>query len=256
MRKSTLLAVSLLSLALVFVNTMAWAASSPQSNTSNATLLSKRAHPGIFGVITAIDPTNKIITVKSGRAGVNNNTANQTNSYAVDVSTATITKDGQTASFTDLAIGEVVTIQGTMSDNNVKASAISINTKRGNISAKEIGKQTQTTLIQGNGQPVVGGTVTSISSSTITITNASNVTYTIDASNAQVVKNHNTASISNIEVGDNIIVQGSVNGTSVIALSIIDQGAPKTGVTTNNNGFIVKVFHGLGNFFHKLFGFF
>ena len=45
--------------------------------------------------------------------------------------------------------------------------------------------------------------------------------------NATVVKDNATSSISAIASGDNVIVQGTVNGTAVTASSVIDQGASR-----------------------------
>ncbi len=112
-------------------------------------------------------------------------------------------------------------------------------------------------VIQGNGQPVVGGTVSAISGSSVTITNKSNVTYTIDASSAVVAKNNATSSVSEIAVGDNLIVQGAVNGNSITASSILDHATPNVATNPNNGGGIVRMFVGrIGGFFHSLFGFF
>ena len=67
--------------------------------------------------------------------------------------------------------------------------------------------------------------------------------------------------ISNVVVGDNIVVQGAVNGNSVTASSVIDQKAKANG-NPNNLGNNPKpqsgfggIMAGIGNFFKKLFGF-
>ena len=70
--------------------------------------------------------------------------------------------------------------------------------------------------------PGVFGTVTAIDGTTITITSkampsrnsktsataTAATTYSIDASNATVTKNNTTAAVSNIAIGDTIMVQG------------------------------------------------
>ncbi|MDE1925484.1 MAG: hypothetical protein KGH79_04930 [Patescibacteria group bacterium] len=112
--------------------------------------------------------------------------------------------------------------------------------------------------IQGNGQPVVGGTVSAINGSILTLATAQGgVTYSVDASHATIDRGNATSSVSQIAVGDHVVVQGSVNGTAVTASSVIDQGAPKT---SRASGIPTKGFGGfmgaLGGFFHRLFGFF
>jgi hypothetical protein len=114
--------------------------------------------------------------------------------------------------------------------------------------------------IQGNGQPIVGGTVSSISGATFSITNKSNATYSIDASHATVVKAGATSSVSNIATGDAVLVQGTINGTAVTATSVIDHGAvpvPPQGSGSNaQRGMTGGFFGAIGGFFHNLFGFF
>ena len=116
---------------------------------------------------------------------------------------------------------------------------------------------------QGNGEPVVGGTVTAINGSTLTVTNKSNVTYSVDGSTATVVKGNVSSSLANVSVNDDVIIQGTVNGTSVTASSIIDQGVAPSGNASSTHpgagqpgGFMGRVFGGIGGFFHHLFGFF
>jgi hypothetical protein len=48
-------------------------------------------------------------------------------------------------------------------------------------------------LPAGNGQPVVGGSVTAVSGTSVTITNSAGVTYTVDASAAKFSKPGATA---------------------------------------------------------------
>ena len=53
-------------------------------------------------------------------------------------------------------------------------------------------------------------------------TSASPTTYTVDATNAKIYKGSptSTVSVSSIAVGDSIMVQGTVTGTSVVATVI------------------------------------
>lgn len=93
-------------------------------------------------------------------------------------------------------------------------------------------------------RPGVFGTVTAIDGSTITVQSrgvgqnaaqATPATYTVDASNAAITKNNATASLSDIAVGDTIMAQGTVSGTSVTATTIRD-GIPQRGQRTNAPG--------------------
>ena len=77
-----------------------------------------------------------------------------------------------------------------------------------------------------------------------------------------VVTGVTSPTISNVAVGDNLTVQGTVNGSSVNASSVIDQKA-KASNSTNNSGsnqkpqgdFMGGIMGGITNFFKHLFGF-
>jgi hypothetical protein len=103
-------------------------------------------------------------------------------------------------------------------------------------------------------RPTVVGQVTAISDNTITINGRqgygrkdnttttpviTTTTFTIDATNAKIEKGGNTVTITNITVGDTIMVQGTVTGTNVIATNIRDgvtRGQGQNKVNGNKNG--------------------
>lgn len=200
--------------------------------------------PIITGTVATINGISFTVTTKAKHKG------GVATTYIVDASNATVTKNGVVSTISSIAVGDKVMIQGTLNGTNVVAQTI-----RDGITKKLPAEP----IIQGNGQPIVAGSVTSISGSTITITNKSNVIYTIDASNAKILVKNQTSSISNVIVGDNLIVQGTVNGTSVVASSVIDQKAPANNNTGNSSGDNQKSYKGfmggVSNFFRNLFGF-
>ena len=75
--------------------------------------------------------------------------------------------------------------------------------------------------------------------------------YTVDATNAKIAQGPNTIAIGAVAVGDMVVVQGTINGTSVVATSVIDQKIATTTTTQPNKGF----FGSIGSFFSHLFGF-
>ena len=194
--------------------------------------------PALAGTVTGINGTT--LTVVS--RGFRENTA--TTTYSVDASNATVIKDNATSTVSSIATGDNVVIKGTVSGANVTATNI-----------RDVAKREAP--IQGNGQPVVAGTISSISGSAINITNSSSVSYVIDATNAKIQKNNSDSSISDLTTGDYIVVQGTVDGNSIIAASIIDRGNQSNGndqnaaVKQNHPGFFISV----ANFFRHLFGF-
>lgn len=211
-----------------------------------------RIQPGVFGTVSAI--SGNTITVTSKFRPKRNSTATTT-AYTVDASNATVTKNGSSSSVSNIAVGDIIMVQGTVSGTQVTAKTIRDNTPG---QQKEFGgKGKGAPLIQGNGQPVVSGNVTTISGTTVTITNKSNITYTVDASNAVIQNGNATSTISSIVIGDNVIIQGTVNGTSVTASSIIVQKASansnesSTESSKPRSGFIGGIF----GFFQHIFGF-
>lgn len=211
----------------------------------------QRGGMGIGGTVSAINGTSLTVTGK-GRPAAGSTTAT-TVTYTVDASSATVTKNGAASSVPDIAVGDTIMVQGTVSGTSVTAKTI-----RDGVVPQGQGQP----AIQGNGQPVVAGSVTAISGNVITITNKSNVTYTIDATNAKFSVNGVTnPTILNVTTGDNLMIQGTVNGTSVTASSVIDQKASANANQNNSAGKpkaqsgIGGFFGGIGNFFKHLFGF-
>jgi hypothetical protein len=222
--------------------------------------------PGVVGTVAAVDvngvATTFTVTAKQWQKPAGGTTpttppTSTTVTYTVDASNATVTKAGAASSVSDIAVGDTVMISGTVSGTNVTATTVRdgvMQRPAGTGGQNGSGKQ-PTVLNPGNGQPVVAGAVTAISGNIITITNKSDVTYTVDATNAKIQKGSTDVEIGSVSNNDNLVVQGTVNGTSVTASTILDQGptpaAGATGAKPQNHGF----FGMIGNFFSKIFGF-
>ena len=242
--------------------------------------------PGVFGTVSSVSgdivmvtatarPTRPMPEQASPSANVSASTVGAGTVYTVDATGAKIYKGSATTtvSVSDITTGDTVMVQGTVSGTNVAATVIrdGVNGTMGGqsgMSGKGFGHSASSTsstapIIQGNGEPVVGGTVTIISGTTLTITNTSNVPYTIDAASSTVVVKGVSSTLANVAVGDNVIVQGTVNGNSVTASSIIDQGAKAANASSTNGqshggGFGASIggfFGSIGGFFQHLFGF-
>lgn len=178
--------------------------------------------------------------------------------YTVDATNAKVFKNNVAGTVASILVGDTVMVQGALTGSNVVATVIRDGVPlRGNDKGKLDNNSGQgLPNITGNGQPIVLGTVSAITGNTLTVTNKSNVTYTVDATNAKITQGSKTALISNIAVGDAVIVQGAVNGNAVVASTIIDQAKP-----ANTNGDNKEesrgggFFGGIGSFFAHLFGF-
>ena len=195
---------------------------------------SDRMNPAVVGKVSAI--SGNMLTVIS-RQGMGNTAT----TFTVDATNAKLLRGNTAITLSDIAVGDNIAVQGTITGTNVVATTIR-DGKVGNGNKSDNNKALL--QIQGNGQPIIAGTVSAINGSTLTVANA-NVSYMVDATNAKIVQGKNTILLSGVKTGDSVIVQGTVNGVSVIASTIIDSNA------TTHPGF----FSSIGQWFRHLFGF-
>lgn len=201
--------------------------------------------PAVIGKVSAVN--GNILTVIS-KQGFNKTEATSTITFTVDATNAKLLRGNTIITLSNIAVGDNVIVQGTVTGTSVVATII----RDGKVGNGNENDNNQALLqIQGNGQPVVAGIISAINGSSLMITtnNSSSITYTIDAANAKIIQGKNTILLSGVKIGDSVIVQGTVNGTSVIASTIID-----TNLITGQKvrlGF----FGSIGQFFRRLFGF-
>ena len=196
---------------------------------------------GVFGTVTAVSGNS--ITLTSKGFGPNKTAT----TYTIDATGATVMKDGVASSVSNIAVGDSISVQGTVNGTSVTAT----NIRDGRGAGPNNTAGLEASIPEGNGQPIIGGSVTAVSGSTITITNKSNVAYTVDVSGAKITKSGKAGTATDIVVGDTVIAQGTVNGTAVTAVNFVDQGQIKAGHGPAHKGF----FGAIGSFFARLFGF-
>ena len=181
--------------------------------------------PAVVGTVTAINGNSITVTEKNHENETG--TTATTKTFTVDVSKATVMKNNATTTPSSIAIDDTLFVLGAVNGTTVTATMI----HDGNFvkGGRGMGSYSESMMMNtgGNGQPIVAGSVTAINGNSITITNKSNITYTIDASKAAITKNNTTSSLQNVTLGDMIVVQGAVNGTSVTAATIMDNGVMK-----------------------------
>jgi hypothetical protein len=211
---------------------------------------------GVSGTVTAISGNSITVT---GHQGFGTTTTPTT--YTVNATNAVVFKNNATSTISSIAVGDRIFAVGTVTGTSIVATNI-IDGLGSMMGGRERGARdmmgSSTSSFTGNGQPVVAGTISAISGSMLTLTTTSNVIYTVDATNAKILEGQHTIAISNIVVGDTVLVQGTVNGTSVTASTVIDQSAKAQGGDNGqgkNQGLHLGFFAGIGNFFKHLFGF-
>ena len=239
-----------------------------QTRTFNGQRLSVK--PAVIGTVTAVSGSTITINSRPGLAMMGRRASTTppvtpqmppAAVYTINASNATVMKDGATSTISSILVGDNILVQGTVSGTNVTATLIrdAKILNRGN-GQEDQGKKATTSPIVGNGEPVIAGTVSVINGNNLSITNKSNITYAIDVTNARFTQGQKVITLTDIKVGDAVVIQGTVNGTSVIATSVIDQKKinqnNQTGTSTQakpkaNPGFFGRI----GGFFSHMFGF-
>lgn len=246
---------SLLLAGTAFAQTQPTPTSAPTGGWGRSGMMRKM--PGVFGTVSAI--SGNTVTVSQTRMGRPDQTQESAPTiYSVDASNATITKNGSASSLSAIAVGDTVMVQGTVNGTSVTATAIRDgmpkDTQRENSDTHPM-----PATMQGNGQPVVGGTVSALNGNSFTLGTKAGTSYSVDATSATIIKQGATSTLSAISAGDTVVVQGAVNGTAISASSVMDQGAPRTpsATGTTNGEHPAGGFMGvIGGFFQHLFGFF
>lgn len=205
---------------------------------------SNKMSPNVVGKVTAIN--GNILTINRKQESDNNSSVSAAE-FTVDAANAKILRGETVIAVSNIAVGDNIVVQGTLTGTKVVATLIR-DGKMGNGSNNQ-GDNNQALLqIKGNGQPIIAGTVSVINGSMLTVANAS-VTYSVDATNAKIVQGKNTILLSGVKIGDSVIIQGTVSGTSVTASTIIDAN------TAAGQKARLGFFGSIGQWFKHLFGF-
>ncbi|HVX91408.1 MAG TPA: DUF5666 domain-containing protein [Candidatus Paceibacterota bacterium] len=180
--------------------------------TNSSTSVSGAAHPPMerptaIGKVTAVSGTT--LTVEDMKGST---------TYTVDASGATVTKHNPpatqggeptdtTVAVSTIQVGDVVAVHGTANGTQITATTIDVGM---------FGRPGK-----GGMMPGVRGKVTAVNGTTVTVTGDNGTTYTVDASGATASKME-TISVSDIQVGDSVGIDGTVSGTDVSAKRIMD----------------------------------
>jgi hypothetical protein len=198
-----------------------------------------KREPGVMGKVSAISGTTITLTGKSHVGGVVTDV-----SYTVDASAATVKKfvagtdestkpTETTITVSDIAVDDTIMVKGTVTETTVTATEIIVGQP-----GKGPGERGGKDMSDVKREPGVMGKVSAISGNTVTLSgksgfgkDATDVSYTVDVSAATVKKfvagtdgskpTETTIAVSDIVVGDMIMVKGTVSGTTVTATEIM-----------------------------------
>ena len=182
----------------------------------------------VHGTVTGI--SGNTITI-NGAVG----TSTALSTYTVDATNAKVEKGAASstvaATVANITVGDTLTVIGTVSGTTVTATRILDGVVvRGPQGGGFGGFGTTTRGTMPEGGAGILGTVTAVSGTTLTVSGHTLVnekaalsTYTVGASQAKVNKGSTTsATVSSIAVGDKVLVQGNISGTTVTAKVIVD----------------------------------
>ncbi|MFO0743753.1 MAG: hypothetical protein U0469_01735 [Candidatus Paceibacterota bacterium] len=158
----------------------------------------------VSGTVTAINGNTLTLSAT-------NPNSSSTTIYTVDISNAFIVKNGATG----IAVNDKVVVSGIVNGNSIIAKIVYDGP---NFLRAEKEKEP------------IDGIVTAINGNILTISQnikreengSSTKIYTVDATNALIIKGGATSSVSAINVNDKIMVNGTVNGTTITAKIIHD----------------------------------
>ncbi|MEI8062021.1 MAG: hypothetical protein WCG97_01865 [bacterium] len=233
----------------------------------NSRMHGQMMEPAVMGSVSTISGTT--ITLNGRKTPGQDGVA----TFSIDASNAVVYKNDATSSVSSIATGDMIFVQGTVNETNVLASVIRDGVRGvgfGKDGKEMMGRMRRghrnasSTLpaIVGNGQPLVAGKISAVIGNILTVTTGNNVSYTVDATNAKIMQGKTEESLSALVVGNEVIVQGTVNGTSITASTIIQphhKNEDTNSVSSNNNSNPQPEHHGffesIGGFFTHLFGF-
>jgi len=190
--------------------------------------------PAVRGTVTGINGTNLTVSNASGTV------------YTVDASNAAISKgyaglNATTTTISAIEIGNQVIVIGTISGTSITATSIHVGVGLSNRGGKKPG----TTI---NKPVTILGTVSSVNGASISLS-AKNGNFTVDATGAKIIRRFGAAmQVADIQVGDNLQVEGRVNSTTTVTaktirdLSLQAKNGTFTGTVSSINGasFIMK----------------
>lgn len=181
---------------------------SPTTGSSTAMQSARHAETGHDGTITSISGSTITMQEEADEGGA---------TYTVNAGSATVVKGGAASTLSSLTVGDKIFVDGTVSGTSVTATKVTSG-MRGMGGHHGFGDH----------GPGIMGKVTAVSGTTLTVTDLRNSTsYTVDASNAKVLKfvsgqTPTTISVSGIAVGDTVGVRGTISGTTVTATDVMD----------------------------------
>lgn len=216
--------------------------------------------------------TGTVTVIGTNTITVNGKHASTTGLFIVDVSSAKFFKNNATTTLNAILLGDTVFVQGKVSGNSVTASAVysgklpaalqkvEIRKEEKKEERKEKREDRMADRLRGT---AILGIVTNVNGNTILVdgrfgTSTATTTYTVNAANAKIFKDKATTTVSAILVGDRVLVEGTVSGTTVTANVIFDGKLPLNGKAfgafsyePEQGKFFQKINNFLKNFFKK-----
>jgi hypothetical protein len=233
--KTMIAVVALLGVTAVGYSVSAFADTATTVVTSLATA---KKQPGVSGTITAIDGTNITITGKDSTVYVVDTASAKYVKITDPVVTTTATAGTERPKPTvtditlaDLKVGDTLMVRGSVSGTQVTATEVTVGTftrGAGGIGGHMGGNHDHAPDGTARTKPAAAGIIQTVDGNTVTVKDRNNTVYTVDASSAKILKDSGTrgtapiaGTVADLTVGNMLMAQGTVNGTTVIATEIM-----------------------------------
>ncbi|MFZ2049281.1 MAG: hypothetical protein WAV25_03235 [Minisyncoccia bacterium] len=136
-----------------------------QNDNSQGRKVGMMVRPAVMGTVSTIN--GNIITVTSRMKQKKTSTTIAPTTYTIDATSAVINKNGAVGTITSILVGDIISVQGTVTGTNVVATKIydglkGPNNRGPDEKSTEQGRPVGNPVFQGNGQPVVAGSISTV----------------------------------------------------------------------------------------------
>ncbi len=154
---------------------------------------------GTVGQVTAVATGSLTIKTASGEI------------FVVSTTDATVRRGENSNSTSAIVVGDTVYVFGVKNGSAIAASTIIVGKSKSEVQPNDEEKR-----------KAYFGVITAKTDTTLTIMSANNTLYTVTITNAQIwINKTKQSSISGLVVGDNVMVQGDLNGSTIAAKKLI-----------------------------------
>ncbi len=154
---------------------------------------------GTIGQVTAVAAGSLTMKTSSGEI------------FVVSTADATVRRGGDSNSTTAIVVGDTIYVFGVKNGSTIAASMIIVGKSKSEVQPNDQEKR-----------KAYFGVITAKTDTSLTILGANNTVYTVTVVNAQIwINKTKQSSLSGLVVGDNVMVQGDLSGSTIAAKNVV-----------------------------------